>query len=249
MDFLNHPDQVHLLNAYASVRPARSWDTGARPFATLSCRLSGSCTFIAGGESCTVAAPDTIYIPPGVGYHQDAGDEIICALHFSIPEGADRTIRLIPRAFGGCRRTFEEIRAAFSEGTAEGRFRAQALFYHFLARLAAFYSEKKDPRIAQALAYMHAHFHDPTLTIEDVAAQVYVSSVFLRRLFKAQLGRTPVSQLVSLRIDAAKQLLLQGDLPISAIAAQCGFSEAKYFSQVFHDAVGMTARQYREMHR
>lgn len=249
MDFLNHPDQIRLLNAYKRTRAAHQWDTAARPFATLGCRVSGSCTFFSHGESCTVHAPDTIYIPPGVSYHQEAEDETLYVLHFSIPEPVDRSIRVLSHAFGDCRQTFSEIIAAFSQGTPEGSFRAQALFFHFLARLAAFYGEKKDTRLAHALAYMQSHFADPALTIEAVAAQVYVSPVFLRRLFKAQLGCTPIKALVSLRMDAARRLLIEGDLPIAVIAAQCGFSEAKYFSKVFHDATGVTARRYRELYR
>ena len=158
-------------------------------------------------------------------------------------------LSVIPHAFGPCEQTFREIISAFSSGIPEGRFRAQALFYHFLSNLAAFYSEKKDPRITQALTYMHAHFHDPSLTVEKIAEQVYVSSVFLRRLFREQLGCTPVKQLTSLRVDAAGQLLIQSGLSVSEIALQCGFSDAKYLSKVFHDATGMTPRQYRELHR
>jgi AraC-like DNA-binding protein len=249
MEFLNHPGAVMLLNAYATTRRAHSWQTRPRPFASLSCRTSGSCTFYAGGGACTVSAPDTVYIPPDVAYAQTASDEAYCVLHFSIPPTPDRDIVRVPRAFGNNARAFEEIRAAFGEGTAEGRFRAQALFFHLLARLCAFYDEKKDPRIAQALRYMQSRLDDPTLTVEDVAAQVYVSSVFLRKLFKEQLGCSPVRKLLRLRMEAARRLLIDEDMPIQSIAAQCGFSEAKYFSKVFHDETGMTARQYREMHR
>lgn len=248
MDFLNHPESVHLINVGLSNRPANDWSTGARPFATLGCRVSGSCTFTSSVGICTVAAPDTLYLSPGVSYHCHSTNEVILSLYFSIPESSDRTIMLIPREFGSCEQAFREIYDAFSQGTNEERFRAQALFSHFLSRLAAFFSRQKDPRIAQALSYMHAHFHEPSLTIEDVAAHVYVSSVFLRLLFKQELGCTPIRQLTTMRIDAAKQLLLQDALPISDIAARCGFSDAKYLSKVFRDATSLTPTQYREIH-
>ena len=48
---------------------------------------------------------------------------------------------------------------------------------------------------------------------------------------------------------AAKSLLLQNDLPISAVADAVGISDYNYFSRVFRSVTGMTPRDFRKKRR
>ena len=72
----------------------------------------------------------------------------------------------------------------------------------------------------------------------------------LCRLAKQLSGGETLSHLIARRrIDAAKQLLLQNDLPISAVAEAVGISDYNYFSRVFRSVTGMTPRDFRKQWR
>lgn len=75
------------------------------------------------------------------------------------------------------------------------------------------------------------------------------STSTLQRRFKALLGRSPKEEISRLRLDRARQLLVDTDLPIGEIASRCGFSELKHLSTIFRKSVGVSPIQYRQQNR
>ena len=65
--------------------------------------------------------------------------------------------------------------------------------------------------------------------------------------FRASTGRTPHDYIVRLRIDRAKKLMIQANLPLSEIALATGFSDQAHFSNTFRRATGMTPTQWRRV--
>jgi len=82
-----------------------------------------------------------------------------------------------------------------------------------------------------------------------VAAMVARSGLpersFVRR-FKAATGLSPIQYVHALRLEEAKQMLETGDAPIEAIAEECGYEDAGFFSRLFRSKVGLTPAQYRK---
>jgi AraC-like DNA-binding protein len=69
------------------------------------------------------------------------------------------------------------------------------------------------------------------------------------RLFKSATGRRPFEYLNAYRIARSKDLMVQRpDLPIRAIAEQCGYESLNYFCSVFRRFEGMSAGHYRKLH-
>ena len=64
-------------------------------------------------------------------------------------------------------------------------------------------------------------------------------------IFSAAVGKTPYEYLTRLRLEEAKRLILMGELSMSEIAEQCGFSSTSYFIQVFHKTAGVSPDKYR----
>ena len=101
-----------------------------------------------------------------------------------------------------------------------------------------------NPRLVQAVAYIRSHAAQPIL-VEDVAGRVGVSRRQLERLFRETLGRTPGAEIQRLRLERAKELLAQSDLPVAEIAATSGFGTAEYLATLFKQATGLTPLRYR----
>lgn len=100
--------------------------------------------------------------------------------------------------------------------------------------------------ILGSLRYMENHYTEE-LSLEGVADQVGISSFYLSRLFKQELGVTFLEVLTSLRLDRALQLLITTDLSAQVIGEQCGYLNPTYFYKVFKKHAGMTVGELRSL--
>ncbi len=80
--------------------------------------------------------------------------------------------------------------------------------------------------------------------IEELADELGVTKSHLVRVFHAALGVTPGQYLTDVRIETARQLLLQGNT-LEVVATLCGFSGANYLCKVFRKRTGQTPVEYR----
>ncbi|MER6505260.1 helix-turn-helix domain-containing protein [Nonomuraea sp. NPDC001636] len=83
------------------------------------------------------------------------------------------------------------------------------------------------------------------LTAATLAAAAGVSERHLTRLFLRHLGQTPGRFVRRARTEGAAQLLASTLLPMSAIAARCGFGTAETLRQAFVDRYGIPPSRYR----
>lgn len=84
------------------------------------------------------------------------------------------------------------------------------------------------------------------ISLNDIAAYVSVSSSYLCRLFKREVGQSVMGFLTQLRIDKSKELLLSTDRDIVEIAMECGFEDQSYYTKVFKRLSDCTPHQYRK---
>lgn len=96
-----------------------------------------------------------------------------------------------------------------------------------------------------AVAYLRRHYHG-TVTLGDVASLCDMSKSHFSRTFKAENGMTFQEFLTCERIERAKTLLLQSDLPITEIALRVGFREPGNFSRAFQRCIGIQPSRYRQ---
>ncbi len=81
--------------------------------------------------------------------------------------------------------------------------------------------------------------------LEALACRHGMSYPIFRREFKAQKGVTPHAYIVECRINQAKALLRNSDMPARKIAAETGFSSLAYFSAAFRKHEGASPRAWR----
>ncbi|OLP57006.1 hypothetical protein BJF92_21080 [Rhizobium rhizosphaerae] len=74
--------------------------------------------------------------------------------------------------------------------------------------------------------------------IDELCALTGLSRSIFLRAFRETTGRTPHQWLVEQRLDKARDLLLNSDAPLAAIAEACGFADGAHFSRVFAASMG-----------
>ncbi|UOE21178.1 helix-turn-helix domain-containing protein [Thermobifida halotolerans] len=90
---------------------------------------------------------------------------------------------------------------------------------------------------------------DRPLTLRDLAEQASMSVRTLTRRFREETGLSPLRWLTHQRIDHARTLLEETDLPVEQVAAESGFGTAASLRQHMHAHIGVSPSAYRATFR
>lgn len=99
--------------------------------------------------------------------------------------------------------------------------------------------------VDEVKAYIHENFAEK-LSLQQMADQVCMSRNYFANVFKQETGTTIWSYLVTVRMQRARELLLQSNLRIYQIAAEVGYDNNVHFSQVFKEHYGLTPMEYKK---
>jgi LacI family transcriptional regulator len=103
----------------------------------------------------------------------------------------------------------------------------------------------EDADVVQAVRFIREHACQG-IGVPQVVAAVGLSRRMLERRFRQHLGRTPQKEIMRVRIDHAKMLLGQTEMPIEKIAQKSGFPDATNFARVFVHGVQTSPRKFRK---
>lgn len=99
--------------------------------------------------------------------------------------------------------------------------------------------------LRKAVEYIHEHYHEQ-ITLNEVAEHTFVSTYYISRMFKKEMGKNFVDYLNELRMEKARELLKDVRYKTYEVAEKVGIPDAHYFSRLFKKYVGMTPTEYRE---
>ncbi|WP_326907148.1 AraC family transcriptional regulator [Sedimentibacter sp. MB31-C6] len=132
----------------------------------------------------------------------------------------------------------------------EKDFRKEEIFFLLLEQLIDEYTEKEVPSSkseqsieAKTISEFLEKNYMNHITLDDLSNLTGLSKYYLLRSFTKQKGISPYSYLETIRINKAKKLLEQGELPID-VALKTGFTDQSHFSNFFKKFIGLTPKQY-----
>ncbi len=92
--------------------------------------------------------------------------------------------------------------------------------------------------------YLEANYAR-SVSLQELAAELGVSSFHLCRVFSRQFGMPMTEMLTLIRIDRAKEALRDASRSVKEVSAGAGFTDANYFAKVFRRYTGQSPSQYR----
>ncbi len=101
-----------------------------------------------------------------------------------------------------------------------------------------------EPRVGEAIRYIRENIHQ-RIGVDHVLEHVGGHRRHLERLFRRVPGRTPHEEICRIRIEQAKRLLQETDLPMTRIAERCGFKNARQLNVHFRKQMELTPSAYR----
>ncbi len=93
--------------------------------------------------------------------------------------------------------------------------------------------------------YLKNHF-DSAVTLEDAADEIGYSRIYLCQAFKRDTGMTIMQYLYSIRLDKAKDKLINTDDSMKSIAYTCGFKSVPHFNRTFSTRFNQTPGRFRK---
>ena len=92
--------------------------------------------------------------------------------------------------------------------------------------------------------FLNDHIDEP-ITVETVTKKFAINRNKLNDIFMKQASMTCHDYLLNLRLDLAKVMLTNTELPINEISSRVGYPDANYFAKLFKNVTGRTPSQYR----
>lgn len=99
--------------------------------------------------------------------------------------------------------------------------------------------------IRQAVDYILANLSQD-LSVKDVADHVNFNPEYFSRLFKKETGENVKNYILRVKVDAAKDLLKNPNIPISMVASELGYSNFSHFTQMFRKHESITPSEYQK---
>ncbi len=175
----------------------------------------------------------------------DLGDEsdLLFIPRLFIPRMPERLVNLFNQLQDCDRRYHNAILNAYLTGTILAEISLQA------RSTAPENTNKNHDRLCDNISdYIRWHISDP-LRIDELAAYFNYNEKYLTTVFKGRTGIPLKQYIIRAKMEHAKSVLTETDLPVSQIAYQLSFKDVHNFSHAFKAAVGMPPGRYRELYR
>lgn len=99
--------------------------------------------------------------------------------------------------------------------------------------------------LKKAVDFLQTHYNEQ-VTLNEVAEHTYVSTYYISRMFRKELGKNFVDYLNEFRMEKAKELLKDVRYKTYEVAEMVGIPDAHYFSKLFKKYEGLTPTEFRD---
>ena len=99
--------------------------------------------------------------------------------------------------------------------------------------------------IRKAKEYVHSHYQDEGLSLDDICETLGISNSYFSSVFKKDTGNSFIGYLTEYRMEKAARMLVETTEKSYMIAKSVGYTDANYFSYVFKRQYGVSPSKYR----
>lgn len=109
-----------------------------------------------------------------------------------------------------------------------------------------FESYNKNYAVKRVINYLNENYNKK-ISLEQIAHNMYLSPVYISKIFKEETGESPINYLIKIRLEKAQDILIkERNSSIKAIANQVGYDDAYHFSKLFKKYYGISPLYYRK---
>ena len=83
------------------------------------------------------------------------------------------------------------------------------------------------------------------ITLDCLSIVAHLNKNYLVRQFKNRFGISPIAYLIKIRMEYAKKLLSESNLPVNEVASACGYNDPSFFNFYFKKTFKISPAAYR----
>ncbi len=231
---------TEFVSAFESRDPAgRVLPISSRQACGLIIPFSGKIVFSTGGKEIVTSPGLPIFIPQGHSYRNRCiEDAFSYNINFLADTDSDTIVPLEKIAPETAKIHFDKLAALSVNPSIKkdiaSRFFAFSELYALLGLCSQVEREKStaEKLFDQAVRIICENFADPSLSCADIAKKIYISPVYLRRIFSQHASLSPYQYIVKIRMEQAHAMLL-AQTPVKQVALQCGYADVYGFSKAY----------------
>ncbi len=206
--------------------------------------LKGRIRFSSEKGEVTADPEHAVYLPQGLTYRNECLENAESyVFNFYTQHSGGAPCSLCAVSAETAKEYQQRILSHVSSSSLCASFLLMEDLYALAARL--FGKEEKratDRTVDAALDYIKTRYHDPALTVKEIAEHCFISEIYLRKLFEKHVHATPFRTITDVRMKMAR-LLLDEKRPIREVAVRVGYSDIYQFSRAYKRYYGMSPSQ------
>ena len=220
--------------------------SGDRPFHALSFRIHGDSRLITDTQQVTAETGDILLVPADYPYHQISGGEELIVIHFSCDTPLPpKIIKFAPKDAAYYEGKFRDLLSAWNKRGPGYQYECASIFERIMFKIEQEAATGEEDPLREIVDCISDHFTDRDLSLEEIARRNGMSGAYLRRLFSARLGISPIRYIQNSRLRLAKALLQTEYYTIEQVAEACGFANVYYFSNFIKKETGLSPSKLR----
>lgn len=108
---------------------------------------------------------------------------------------------------------------------------------------------KADIHLEEAISYIKKNYRNCDLSIELIAEALFITPVYLRKIFQRCLGISVIDFIINERLYKAKEMIEQNrnNIRLSEIALSAGYNDSGYFGRCFKKKFGISPGSYENL--
>lgn len=107
-------------------------------------------------------------------------------------------------------------------------------------------SYNKGYAVKKIISYLNENYAHK-ISLDQIAKNMYLSPVYISKIFKEETGESPINYLIKIRLEKAKEILAtEEDRSIKEVASAVGYEDVYHFSKLFKKYYGIAPLYYRK---
>ena len=217
-NWMDHADWIHAWEQEQS-RLSAWLKSLPRPIGVM------ACNDICGRHVLQACAEARVRVPRDVAVVGVDNDELLCEL-------ADPPFSSVALDLDSAGYEAAQLLDGLTSGRTKGRHVVTVSPLWVVTRRSSNVNWQRDPMVGDALRFIMDHTRQ-AIGVPDVVTGVGISRRTLERRFSRTVGSSVLGEITRCRLDRAKRLLRETDLPVYRVASESGFGSIKAFNRAF----------------
>lgn len=95
-----------------------------------------------------------------------------------------------------------------------------------------FDSSEKSVIVSTLMTFLNENYMRQ-ISLDMISKSIYLSPAYISKVFREEMGESPINYLIKIRLAKARELLLEGKHSIKSVARSVGYEDAYYFSKLY----------------